>query len=137
MSTSAPPPAAPPVPVPAGDDWIEVNGLRVWAHVGVLEQERRDGQWFEISFRLAADLSAAAREDALSLSCDYVTAITALQQQAATIRCLTLEHYSECILDLLEQCYGPRPLELQLCKCSPPIAGFSGDVRLRRRRCWA
>jgi dihydroneopterin aldolase len=29
-------------------DAIQVRGLRLWAHVGVLDFERRDGQWFEL-----------------------------------------------------------------------------------------
>jgi len=115
-------------------DGIEVRGLRLWAHVGVLEQERAEGQWFELAFRLGGDLAAAARDDDLAASFDYVKAITALQAQARTIRCLTIEHYSERILALLEECYGAIPLEIELTKCHPPIAGFTGSVAVRRRR---
>jgi 7,8-dihydroneopterin aldolase/epimerase/oxygenase len=115
-------------------DVIEVRGLRLWAHVGVLERERAEGQWFELAFRLGGDVAVAARADDLAASFDYGTAITALQAQARTIRCRTIEHYSERILDLLEHCYGPIPLEIELAKCHPPIAGFTGSVALRRRR---
>jgi 7,8-dihydroneopterin aldolase/epimerase/oxygenase len=115
-------------------DLIEVRGLRLWAHVGVLEQEREEGQWFELAFRLGGDLAVAARNDDLAASYDYAQAITALQAQSRTIRCLTIEHYSERILALLEECYGAIPLELELTKCHPPIAGFTGSVAVRRRR---
>jgi dihydroneopterin aldolase len=118
----------------ATPDRIEVRGLRLWAHVGVLEQEREVGQWFELAFRLGGDLAVAARDDDLAASYDYAQAITALQAQARTIRCLTIEHYSEHILALLEECYGAIPLEIELIKCHPPIAGFTGAVALRRRR---
>ena len=118
----------------APPDAIEVRGLRLWAHVGVLEQEREHGQWFELAFRLGGDLAVAARHDDLASSFDYVKAITALQAQARSIRCLTIEHYSERILALLEECYGAIPLELELTKCHPPIAGFTGSVAVRRRR---
>jgi 7,8-dihydroneopterin aldolase/epimerase/oxygenase len=121
-------------PAISAPDGIEVRGLRLWAHVGVLERERDEGQWFELAFRLGGDLAAAARNDDLAASFDYGTAITALQAQARTIRCRTIEHYSERILDLLEQCYGPIPLEIELVKCHPPIAGFTGSVAVRRRR---
>jgi dihydroneopterin aldolase len=117
-----------------GYDAIHVRGLRLWAHVGVLEQEREQGQMFELAFRLGADLAVAARADDLAASFDYVKAITALQAQARTIRCLTIEHYSERILALLEECYGAIPLEVSLSKCHPPIAGFTGSVAVRRRR---
>ena len=119
-----------------GTDVIEVEGLRVWAHVGVLERERERGQWFELSFQLAVDLSPAAAADSLDTSCDYALAINALQAQARTIRYLTLERYSERVLDLLEGLYGPIPLKLRLTKCEPPIPGFGGTVSVRRQRRW-
>lgn len=115
---------------------IEVLDLKLWAHVGVLERERLEGQWFRLSFRLRSDLSAAARADDLSRSHDYSVAIRALQQQARHIRCLTIEHYSERILDLLEELYGPLAIELRLAKCRAPVAGFSGEVAVTRRRRW-
>jgi dihydroneopterin aldolase len=120
-----------------GRDTVEVRGLKVWAHVGVLELERLHGQWFRLEFRLRSDLSAAAQGDDLSLSQDYGLAIQALQRQARTIRCLTIEHYSERILDLLEELYGPLAMEVQLTKCRAPVAGFSGEVAVSRSRRWS
>jgi len=115
-------------------DRIVVRGLRLWAHVGVLEQERQQGQWFELDLELAWDLSAAAAVDDLSATLDYSRAITALQQQASRIRCLTLEHWSERMLQLLEELYGPVPMALELRKCHAPVPGFTGSVAVRRRR---
>jgi 7,8-dihydroneopterin aldolase/epimerase/oxygenase len=117
-------------------DQILVRGLRLWAHVGVLEHERHEGQWFELDLELGWDLAAAAAGDDLSATLDYSRAITALQQQARTIRCLTLEHWSERMLQLLEELYGPVPMALELRKCRAPVAGFSGSVAVRRRRRW-
>jgi dihydroneopterin aldolase len=94
-------------------DRILVRGLRLWAHVGVLEQERLLGQWFEL------DLSRA---------------ITALQRLAGDLRCLTLEHFAERIFETLEQLYGPVPMALELRKCQAPVPGFSGIVAVQRSR---
>ena len=115
-------------------DRILVRDLRLWAHVGVLEEERQLGQWFELDLELAVDLAAAGAADALELSLDYSRAITALQQQARTVRCLTLEHYAERILSLLEELYGPVPMRLELRKCRAPVPGFTGNVAVRRSR---
>jgi len=115
-------------------DQIVVRGLRLWAHVGVLEHERELGQWFEVDLALAVDLAAAARSDALADTLDYGQLITALQQQARSIRCQTLEHYSERMLDLAEALYGVVPITLELRKCSAPVPGFSGVVAVRRQR---
>ena len=111
-----------------------VRGLRLWAHVGVLERERQHGQWFELDFSLGWDLNRAGASDDLGLSLDYSRAIVALQAQARCIRCLTLEHWSEQILHLLEELYGPVPVWLELRKCQAPVPGFSGIVAVQRTR---
>jgi len=118
---------------PPGDR-ILVRDLRLWAHVGVLEQERQLGQWFELDLELAVDLAAAGARDELAHSLDYSLAITALQQQARSLRCLTLEHFAERILSLLEELYGPVPMRLELRKCRAPVPGFTGTVAVRRSR---
>lgn len=131
---TAPPPPEPGAAVPR--DRILVRQLRLWAHVGVLAFERERGQWFELDLELAFDLTPAARTDDLSLSLDYSQAIGALQQQARELRCLTLEHYSERILDRLERLHGPVPTRLELRKCAAPVPGFTGIVAVRRHRHW-
>jgi dihydroneopterin aldolase len=119
---------------PTSGDRIVVRGLRLWAHVGVLEQERLLGQWFELDVSLAWDLAAAGAGDQLEHSLDYSRAITALQRLAGELRCLTLEHFAERILDVLEQLYGPVPMRLELRKCRAPVPGFTGVVGVQRAR---
>ena len=116
------------------NDAIHVKGLRLWAHVGVLEQERQDGQWFSLDISLWTDLSAAAADDDLARSLDYSLAIRALQALAREIRCLTIEHFSDRVLDCLEQLYGPVPVRLTLSKCAAPVPGFDGVVAVERIR---
>ena len=116
------------------NDAIHVKGLHLWAHVGVLEQERRDGQWFSLDISLWTDLSAAAADDDLASSLDYSLAIRSLQALAREIRCLTIEHFSDRVLDCLEQLYGPVPVRLTLSKCAAPVPGFDGVVAVERIR---
>ncbi|MDM7937852.1 MAG: dihydroneopterin aldolase [Cyanobium sp. CZS 48M] len=117
-----------------GREAIHLQGLRLWAHVGVLERERELGQWFELSLSLWHDLGPAGRSDQLTLSLDYSLAIQALQQQARTVRCLTLEHYAERMMECVEQLYGPITQRLILSKCAAPVPGFSGLVQVERWR---
>ena len=117
-----------------GRDRIVVRGVRLWAHVGVLDKERALGQWFELDLELAADLGPAGCSDALADTLDYSRLITALQAQARSLRCQTLEHYSELILDLAQQLYGPVPIQLELRKCQAPVPGFLGVVGVCRSR---
>ena len=117
-----------------GMDAIHVRDLKLWAHVGVLEHERRDGQWFSLDITLWQDLGAAAADDDLAASLDYSKAITALQALARGLVCQTIEHFSDRVLDQLEQLYGPVPVRLELRKCAAPVPGFSGVVAVERRR---
>ena len=97
----------------------------------------------ELDLEQAVDLAQAARTDALDHTLDYSRLIAALQRQARELRCLTPEHYSERILELIENCAAeqrgagvPLPVRLELRKCAAPVPGFMGQVAVRRRRHW-
>lgn len=111
-----------------------LRSLRLWAHVGVLEHERRLGQWFELDAWFEADLARAGRSDQLADTLDYVAAVTVARQLAADLCCHTLEHFSEQLLDAFAALYGPRPMGLELRKCAAPIPGFDGTVAVCRSR---
>ena len=115
-------------------DAIHIRELMLWAHVGVLEHERRDGQWFSLDITLWQDLSVAGASDDLAASLDYSRAIIALQELSRGLVCQTIEHFSDRVLDQLELLYGPVPVRLELRKCAAPVPGFSGEVAVERRR---
>ncbi len=116
---------------------IHVNDLRLWAHVGVMEHERREGQWFSLDFSLWLDLDQSSVDDDLGSTADYSLAITGLQRLSCELRCLTIEHFSERVLQLLEDLYGPVPMRVLLRKCAAPVPGFSGSVAVERCRHWS
>ncbi len=113
---------------------IHVKGINLWAHVGVLDKERLLGQKFLVDFSLWIDLSKAAKTDKLAYTADYSLAVTAIQKLSLSIKCLTIEAFSEKILDVLEELYGIVPIRVSLTKCDPPIEGFSGFVAVERKR---
>ena len=115
---------------------IHVNDVRLWAHVGVLDHERRDGQWFSLDFSLWLDLDKAALNDDLNATADYSLAISAMQRLSFELTCFTIEHFSERLLALLEDLYGPVPMRVVVRKCDAPVPGFSGSVAVERRRHW-
>ena len=117
-------------------DALHISDLRVWAHVGVLDHERRDGQWFSLDLSMRLDLDDAARNDDLSRSADYSLAVQAVQSLANSLQCQTIEHFSERVLALLEELYGPVPMRVLLRKCAAPIPGFGGTVAVERHRHW-
>ena len=115
-------------------DAIHIRDLMLWAHVGVLDHERRDGQWFSLDITLWQDLSLAAADDDLAASLDYSRAIVALQELSRDLVCQTIEHFSDRVLDQLERLYGPVPVRLELRKCAAPVPGFHGVVAVERCR---
>ena len=118
------------------NDAIHIQDLRVWAHVGVLERERLEGQWFSLDLTLLVDCQAAARSDALNDTADYSLAVQAVQTLASELRCHTIEHFSERVLERLADLYGVVPMRVLLRKTKPPIPGFSGTVAVERHRHW-
>ncbi|MEB3176897.1 MAG: dihydroneopterin aldolase [Synechococcus sp.] len=118
----------------ASGDCIVVRDLRLWAHVGVLEHERELGQWFSLDLSFGVDLTAAAASDCLADTLDYAEAVQAVRQLVAQLRCQTIEHFSERILDRLQELYGPLPIHLELRKLAAPIPGFDGVVAVQRQR---
>jgi dihydroneopterin aldolase len=118
-------------------DLIHIHDLHLWAHVGVLEHERRDGQWFQLDITLGLNLSNSAKSDDLSATADYSLAVLALRALVRELCCLTIERFSEEVFEVLERLYGPLPMHLLLQKCHPPIAGFTGTVAIERRRNWS
>ncbi len=113
---------------------IHVQNINLWAHVGVLDQERLLGQSFLLDFTIWLDLDSASLNDDLSKTADYSLGIKSIQQLSLEINCLTIEHFSEFILEKLVALYGNVPIKICLTKCNPPIDGFSGSVSITRSR---
>jgi len=113
---------------------IHIKDISLWAHVGVLESERIHGQNFLLDISFWLDLDQSSKLDQLDKSIDYSEAITAVKKLSFEIKCLTIEHFSDQILNLLESLYGPVPIRILLTKCSPPIHGFPGSVLIEKKR---
>ena len=113
---------------------IHIKDLNLWAHVGVLESERKNGQSFVLDISFWLDLDESSRLDQLDNSIDYSEAIKAIQNLSFKIKCLTIEYFSDQILNVLESLYGSVPMSIMLKKCSPPIDGFTGSVSIEKQR---
>ena len=113
---------------------IHVRDVYLWAHVGVLVQERLLGQSFLCDFSLWMNMDKASADDDLSETADYSLGICKIQQLSFDLNCYTIESFSEHILDCLEALYGPVPMKISLWKCCPPVPGFNGTVGIERSR---
>ena len=113
---------------------IHIKEINLWAHVGVLESERIHGQSFTLDISFWLDLDESSRLDQLEKTIDYSEAIKAVQKLSFEIKCLTIEYFSDQILNLIESMYGQIPMKIILQKCSPPIHGFKGSVLIEKKR---
>ena len=113
---------------------IHIKDINLWAHVGVLQSERINGQSFILDISFWLNLDESSKLDKLDKSIDYSEAIKAVQKLSFEIKCLTIEYFSDQILNLLESLYGPVPICILLKKCSPPIDGFTGNVLIEKKR---
>ena len=113
-------------------DRLVLRGVRFWAHVGVLQSERDLGQWFELDLDIPYFLQSAAVTDDVTKSLDYSAIIVELYRRSRHCRCQTLECLCDWVYRIAEDLYGPLCVIVEIRKPSPPIAGFSGSVGVRR-----
>ena len=113
---------------------IHIKDIKLWAHVGVLKIERLHGQSFTLDISFWLDLDESSKLDQLDKSIDYSEVIKAVQTLSFEIECLTIEYFSDQILNVLESLCGTIPIYIKLKKCSPPINGFTGSVLIEKRR---
>lgn len=106
---------------------IEINGLAIRAHHGVIEQERTVGNDFEVSLRLAYPASAAVESDHLESTLNYADVIGVVREVMAEPSAL-LEHVCGRLRKALMERF---PLieggMVSVAKLTPPVAG----VKLR------
>tara|TARA_Y100001970_G_scaffold294228_1_gene448834 strand:+ start:14280 stop:14654 length:375 start_codon:yes stop_codon:yes gene_type:complete len=115
---------------------IFAENIRLWAHVGVLEKERIEGQLFLLNFSFSLDDQNASEEDDLSKSIDYASFIAEVRKLSKRINCNTIERFSEEIINLFVKIYGEIPIKIVLKKVNPPVDGFNGMVGIIKSRNW-
>ncbi len=113
---------------------ICVTNIYLWAHVGVLHQEREYGQEFSLDFSLWPDMELISTEDDISIMSDYSLGIKEIQRLALNLNCKSIEFFAEQILDRLELIYGSVPMNVFLRKCYAPVSGFDGSVGVKKTR---
>ncbi len=82
-------------------DTIEILGLRVTAHHGVHERERREGQPFVIDVVLHVDAQIAGRTDELADTIDYSQLVSDVAELVRTTRFNLLEALATHVADRL------------------------------------
>lgn len=129
MTTSPHAPTLPP-------DRLRVTGIEVFAHHGVLDHERRDGQTFGVDLDLELDTAEAAATDDLALTVDYGALVTDVVAAVASDPVDLIETVAQRVADVCLARERVRSVAVTLHKPDAPIPATFADVALtiNRRR---
>jgi dihydroneopterin aldolase len=104
---------------------MEVNGIRVYAFHGCLQEEGRIGGNFRVDVSVEGDFSLAETGDDLTDTVDYGR-VTAIVNEQMAMRANLIEHVARRILEaLLAEWEKPFFWTIRVVKERPPI---NGDV---------
>lgn len=105
---------------------IEVNGIRLYAFHGCLEEEGKIGGHYTVDVTMKTDFSAAAQSDELSQTIDYVQVNRIVSEEMA-IRSKLIEHVGQRIVSrLIAEVSQLEAVRVKVVKICPPI---NGDVQ--------
>ena len=114
------------------ETYLKIKDIKLWARVGVLEEERELGQLFSLDVFLWTDFENCTRNDDIKSTVDYSKLVEILKYQSNKICCFTIEKYSNEILKIIDEEFQLNRIKIILTKCKPPIIGFDGQVSIVR-----
>ena len=114
------------------ESFLKIENIKLWARVGVLDEERKLGQLFSLDIFLWTDFEDCTENDDLKKTVDYSKLVEILKDQSKKINCFTIEKYSNSILEIIDQEFKLSKIKIILTKCNPPIVGFDGKVSIVR-----
>lgn len=115
-------------------DRLAILGLEVFAHHGVLEFERRDGQMFIFDLVLGLDISAAARDDDLAKTVDYSALVDDVKRAVSDDPVDLIETLAERVVSVCLARDLVGWVEVTVHKPQAPIDARFADVALTIRR---
>ena len=114
------------------ETFLKIENIKLWARVGVLDEERELGQLFSLDIFLWTNFEKCTVSDDIKKTVDYSKLVQILKDQSKKIYCFTIEKYSNEILEIIYQEFKLSKVKIILTKCNPPITGFDGKVSIVR-----
>ena len=103
------------------ETYLKIKDIKLWARVGVLEEERELGQLFSLDVFLWTDFQNCTQNDDIKSTVDYSKLVEILKHQSKEICCFTIEKFSNEILKIINEEFRLSRIEIILTKCNPPI----------------
>lgn len=102
---------------------IELRDIHLYAHHGVMSQERSIGAWFTIDCRLAINDHECAYSDEIAETVSYADVYETIKAEMRTPSNL-LENVGKRIMEsLFEQFSTVTAIEITITKDTPPMGG--------------
>jgi dihydroneopterin aldolase len=109
---------------------ILVEGIKLYAYHGCLEEEGKIGTNYIVDVMMETDFSEAAKTDDITKTIDYVTVYNIVKKQMA-IRSKLLEHVAERIISELKKEFNTlKKTEVKVTKLNPPMNGHVERVSI-------
>lgn len=115
-------------------DHLVIRGLEIYAHHGVFDFERRDGQIFVIDLDLEIDTRPAATSDDLSDTLDYGRLVAGVEAAVQQDPVDLIETLAQRIADVCLAHAMVERVEVTVHKPHAPIDATFADVALRINR---
>lgn len=103
---------------------ISVEGIKGYGYHGCMDEEARIGQPYVVDVHMETDFMAAAEEDNLSKTVDYVEVNRIVKEELAQ-RAKLIENVALRIAKRIKSLERVQSVEVRVCKPAPPI---NGDV---------
>ncbi len=119
-------------------DRLRLMNLVFHAYHGLLPEEERLGQRFEVDVELLLDLAAAARADEPQLTVDYTDALALVEQIVTQRRFGLVEALAEALAEGIRQRFSTlEGVIIRVRKPDPPVATTFDGLEVEIERRWA
>lgn len=118
-------------------DTVFLEGIELFGYIGVLDEEKRNGQTFYIDVALGVDLRNAGRSDILAQTVSYAEVFALAEQLMDEARCDLIETYAEQFSEEIFSYFDlVQTTEITVRKPEAPIDGRfkAAGVTIRRER---
>lgn len=115
---------------------IELQDIHLYAHHGVLEQERSIGAWFTIDIKLHLNNSNCAASDNIESTVSYANVYDVIKEEMNTPSQLLENVCHRIISTLFHHFTLVEAIEISLRKDTPPMGGdrLSAAVTIKAKR---
>lgn len=115
-------------------DKVSVEGIRLYAYHGCLDEEGKIGTEYQIDVHIWGDVSQSFTSDDLHETMDYVT-VNQIVERHVLLRAKLIETVAHRILrDIFSEMKKVEKAQIKLSKLQPPINGDVASVSIELMR---